>query len=232
MLKNGFNFTDDDVNTFLGIDNSPLTDDEIQKFSTNEDDRLIEEFSKVGEQRDIFEVLESKSAKDVDYFAEQKSLNQLEANILDLIGKDKRITAETIASTLKKSIKLIEDTIQSLIDRKLLDSAINKIGIDKIVERKVKTPPSEIPGKNPKTTELLIRYSYEGPEDSRNRPFCARMMKLSKTKLWSSSDIEKISERMGYSVWDRRGGWLTLKDGSHRPYCRHEWKSLVVKRKQ
>jgi hypothetical protein len=229
MLKNGFNFTDDDVNTFLGIDNSPLTDDEIQKFSTNEDDRLIEEFSKVGEQRDIFEILQSKSASEFDYFAEQKGLNQLEANILDLIGKDKKITPEVLASTLKKDVKLIEETLKGLVEKKLLKATIVKVGIDKVIEREVMTPPSELEGKNPKTQEILIRYSYEGPEDSSNRPFCAKLMELK--RFYSRSDIELISERVGYSVWDRRGGWLTLKDGTHREYCRHRWQANFVKRK-
>ena len=40
------------------------------------------------------------------------------------------------------------------------------------------------------------------------------MMQLSKTKLWSRQDIENISLRLGYSVWDRRGGWWTMPDGN------------------
>jgi hypothetical protein len=230
MLKNGFNFTEDDVNTFLGIDNSPLTDDEIQKFSTNEDERLIQEFSTCGDNRDDFKILESKSARSVDYFAEQKELNQLEANILDLIGKDKKITPEVLAKTLKKDVKVIEETLKGLIERKLLKATITKVGQDQIIEREVKTPPSELEGKNPKTQEILIRYSYEGPQDSKNRYFCAELLRLN--RLYSRVDIELLSERVGYSVWDRKGGWLTLSDGSHRPYCRHEWKVNLVKRKK
>jgi DNA-binding Lrp family transcriptional regulator len=229
MLKNGFNFTEDDVNTFLGIDNSPLTDDEIQKFSTNEDDRLIEEFSKVGENRDIFEILESKSAKEFDYFAEQKQLNQLEANILDLINKDKRITPEVLASTLKTDVKVINETLKGLIESKILKAIYTKVGADQITEREVMKPASELEGKKPKTQEILIRYSYEGPEDSRNRPFCAKLMELK--RMYSRPEIELISERVGYSVWDRRGGWLTLKDGTHREYCRHRWQANKVTRK-
>jgi DNA-binding Lrp family transcriptional regulator len=229
MLKNGFNFTDDDVNTFLGIDNSPLTDDEIQKFSTNEDDRLIEEFGKVGESRDLFEILESKSAKEFDYFAEQKQLNQLEANILDLINKDKRITPEVLASTLRTDVKVINETLKGLIESKILKAIYTKVGADQITEREVMKPASELEGKKPKTQEILIRYSYEGPEDSRNRPFCAKLMELK--RMYSRPEIELISERVGYSVWDRRGGWLTLKDGTHREYCRHRWQANKVTRK-
>jgi DNA-binding Lrp family transcriptional regulator len=238
MLKNGFNFTEDDVNTFLGIDNSPLTDDEIQKFSTNEDDRLIEEFSLCGESRNIFEVLESKSAKEFDYFAEQKQLNQLEANILDLIGKDKRITPEVLAKTLNTDVKVINETLKGLIESKILKAIYTKVGSDQIIERKVMTPPSELEGKKPKTQEILIRYSYEWkpqfgvssanksttPLIDNSRDFCKQLLRLD--RFYSRSDIELISERVGYSVWDRKGGWWGNKEE-----CRHRWVANKVIRK-
>jgi DNA-binding Lrp family transcriptional regulator len=230
MLKNGFNFTDDDVNTFLGIDNSPLTDDEIQKFSTNEDDRLIDEFSKVGESRDLFEILESKSAKEFDYFAEQKQLNQLEANILDLINKDKRITPEVLASTLKTNVKVINETLKGLIENKILKAIYTKVGADQITEREVMKPASELEGKKPKTQEILIRYSYEwkpGFSDAdlpTSRDFCRRLIRLD--RMYSRPEIELISERVGYSVWDRKGGWY-----GNSPECRHRWQANKVTRK-
>ena len=234
MLKNGFGFTDQDVNDFLGIDDSPLTHDEIQKFSMTNDDRLIEAFGNHGESPDNFIIIDKKKVSEVaeyESFEDISSLNQLQANILDLISKDKRITPEVIASTLKVSTKDVEQTIQDLIDNEYLKQSESKIGTDIIIERELTAPISELQGKNPskKVTEILIRYSYEGPQDSRNRPFCARLMKLN--KFYSRSDIESISMIMGYSVWDRRGGWFTEPDGSHRPYCRHEWKANLVKRK-
>jgi hypothetical protein len=36
---------------------------------------------------------------------------------------------------------------------------------------------------------------------------------------------------MGYSVWDRCGGWWTMPNGDASPQCRHEWKANIVKRK-
>jgi hypothetical protein len=101
------------------------------------------------------------------------------------------------------------------------------------VVRKLTEPLSKIPGSKKKTTtEVLLRYTYSGPQDDKNRPFCARMLDLARTKLWSRSDIENISERLGYSVWDRRGGWFTEPNGNHRPYCRHKWEVKIVTRKK
>lgn len=234
MLKNGFGFNDKDVNDFLGLDDSPLTHDEIAKFSMTNDERLLEAFESCGDSPDNYVIIDKKKVSEVsdkEYFAEISSLNQLQANILDLISKDKRITPEIIASTLNSSKKLVEETLQDLVDNEYLKQNQYKVGTDIIVERELTAPISELQGKNPskKVTEILIRYSYEGPQDSRNRAFCARLLKLN--KFYSRSDIEQISMIMGYSVWDRRGGWFTEPDGSHRPYCRHEWKANIVKRK-
>jgi len=237
MLKNGFGFNDKDVNDFLGLDDDPLTNDEIAKFSMTNDERLLEAFESCGDSPDNYVIIDKKKVSEVsdaEYFAETpeiSSLNQLQANILDQISKQKAITPEVLADVLNVSKKLVEETLKDLVDNEYLKVSEKKIGTDIIIERELTAPISELQGKNPskKVTEILIRYSYEGPQDSRNRVFCARLLKLN--KFYSRSDIEQISMIMGYSVWDRRGGWFTEPDGSHRPYCRHEWKANIVKRK-
>ena len=50
-------------------------------------------------------------------------------------------------------------------------------------------------------------------------------------KLYSRYEIEQISQRLGYSVFDRRGGFWRHKDGTTTPYCRHSWKSNIVVKK-
>lgn len=225
LLKSGFNFTDEDVNTWLGIDDDPTTPDGLQ-FSDDEE-KFFLEFENFGDDRNVFEVVTSCRASD--NFAEVKDYSQLESNILDLIAKDKRITAEVIADVLKEDVKVVSRIITEMEKTGLI---VPKI-VNDTTERELTKPLSEIK-KNGKvtTTEILIRYSYDGPEDSRNRPFCARMLDISKRKMWSRQDIENISLRLGYSVWDRRGGWLTLANGEHRPFCRHSWGANVVLRKK
>jgi DNA-binding Lrp family transcriptional regulator len=239
MLKNGFGFNDNDVNTFLGIDDSPLTDDEVQKFSVNQDDKLIEAFAINGQRSENFNVIESKSFKDHEYFAESSALNQLEANILDLISKDKRITSEVIASTLNISNKVVDEAMKGLVDNEYLKVKETKIGTDIIIERELTAPISELQGKKSKVTEIMILYSYEWrdivPANERNtaehpsRAFCKRLMGLN--KFYSRSGIEQISMIMGYSVWDRVGGWWTDPINPTPYQCRHEWKANVVTKK-
>jgi len=228
MLKNGFGFNDSDVDTFLGVDNDPLTDDEISKFSMDHDELLLQEFGLVGEGRSSYEIIETKSFKDYQEFADSP-LTQLEADVLSLITKDGLSTPEVIAKTLKRSKSDIEDIISNLLERKIISEKKTIVGTDVQIERIPNKTVSELPGKDSKVTDILVRYSYEGPQDSRNRPFCAKLLQLD--KFYSRQDIEKISERVGYSVWDRRGGWFTQPDGTHRPYCRHIWMVNIVKRK-
>lgn len=233
MLKNGFGFTDADVDTFLGIDDDPSTE---QAFASMQDDLLVNEFAACGDNVEDFEVVETHDAKGYEQFADEE-INVLKANVLDLISKDKRVTPEVMAKVLNKSVEQIDNALEAL----KLEGYLVQTGMEisilapnyTPVVRKLTQPLSKIPGGDKTTkTEVLLRYTYSGPEDSKNRPFCARMLQLAKTKLWSRSDIENISERLGYSVWDRRGGWFTEPNGNHRPYCRHRWQVKIVTRKK
>lgn len=233
MLKNGFGFTDADVDTFLGVDDDPSTE---QAFASMQDDLLVNEFAACGDSVEDFEVIETHDAKNYEAFADEE-INVLKANVLDLISKDKRVTPEVMAKVLNKSVEQIDNALEAL----KLEGYLTQTGLAisilnpnyTPVVRQLTMPLSNIPGSDKTTkTEVLLRYTYSGPEDSKNRPFCARMLQLAKTKLWSRADIESISERLGYSVWDRRGGWFTEPNGNHRPYCRHRWQVKIVTRKK
>ena len=195
-------------------------------------------FFEFGEEKDSFEVWKQKDHfQDVELFAD---VTQLQSNILDLISKDKRITPEVIADTLKEDIGVVKRIITDLVDKgfiKVAETTIGK-GIDEnvIVERQLTEPLRDIVEKvKPKTTEFLIRYSYEWKKGFNNsdkktsREFCKYL--LDANKFYSRSDIEQMSARLGYSVWDRRGGWWTKPNGEHSPSCRHIWKSNIVTRK-
>ena len=233
MLKSGFGFTDADVDTFLGIDDDPATE---QAFASMQDDLLIQEFASCGDDVNEFEVIETHEAKNYEKFADEE-INVLKANVLDLISKDKRVTPEVMAKVLNKTVDQIDNALEAL----KLEGYLVQTGMEisilapnyTPVVRKLTEPLSKIPGGEKTTkTEVLLRYTYSGPRDDKNRPFCARLLELAETKLWSRSDIENISKRLGYSVWDRRGGWFTEPNGNHRPYCRHRWNVKIVTRKK
>lgn len=233
MLKNGFGFTDSDINTFLGVDDDPLTDDEISKFSMDADELLLQEFASCGSERELYSINETRS-----FNGFEMALNQLQADVLSLITKQPLIAPEVIAETLNKSVKDIQATIDELVSNKIITEKKTLIGEDEVVRRYVNKPVSELPGKDSKVTEILIMYSYDwrvpaSQQDyNTSRPFCQKLMDLSRTRLWSRQDIENISKRVGYSVWDRCGGWWTMPNGEHSYKCRHEWKTNLVTRKK
>jgi hypothetical protein len=213
----------------LGIDMSQYQT-QPQQMS---DEFIFEEF---GEAASNFQVFKKKARFDeyTDYelFA---TINQVKADILDLISKDKRITPEVIADTLKIDIDVVNRNIEDLIKSgSLAQGTENGVLIHELT-----APLKDLTKIEPETKSFMIRYSYEWkdivPAGERNtaahpsREFCKRLMSLD--KFYSRSDIEQMSARLGYSVWDRKGKWWTMPDGTHSPSCRHEWKSVLVMRK-
>lgn len=230
MLKNGFAFTDADVNTFLGLDTDPTTFSEVDK-----ETELLEMFEKFSESLEDYEIVAEKSPKGFNHFAEELRLSQLEADILNLISKDKRINSETISSVLKEDIKIVEATLKSLVENNVIIAKEVKIGKDIIIERKR----TDVKIEKPKTISLSIAYTYAlrpelAGEDiliDGSRSFCRYMVKLAKTRLWSSANIQQLSVTLGYSVFDRVGGFWNNK-GKIETHCRHEWKPVLVKNKK
>ena len=230
MLKGGYALSDEEVSTWLGA----------EELEFNETDFQV--FFEFGEDRSAYDVFRSKSRfSDDDDYQSFADVTQLQSNILDLIVKDKRITPEVIADTLKEDVGAVKRVIDDLTEKGYIKTSEVKQGkgIDSnvIIERQLTAPINKIvEAIKPQTTEILIRYSYEwkaGFNDSdlsTSRPFCKYL--VTANKFYSRSEIEMMSARLGYSVWDRRGGWYT-KPGTntHSPSCRHEWRSNIVRRK-
>ena len=212
---------------------------ETMKAHFNDDFTIFHEF---GESKESYKVWKQKTrfSDDTDFqmFAD---VSQLQSNVLDLISKDKRVTVDVIAEVLKSNPDTIANVISDLVDLGYLEVSEYSIGkgIDEniITEHILTAPLNEIVAKiKPTTKELLIRYSYEWKSGFNNtdkktsRPFCLAL--LDAGKMYSRSEIEQISARLGYSVWDRGGGWYTVPGTEkHEPSCRHQWVSNIVTRK-
>jgi len=241
LLRQGLGLPDKDINEILGIP----TASGAMSFDA-EEDRIIGMFDAAGESKNDYQIVKSKPVNfgtDVEAefdeevyikeaFLTTTDLTVSESRILDLIKKDKLISAVTISGLIGETVAYVQGKIDALITRGYIQQNTTSDGLDDIIERVVieqpVIPPTTID--NTPISKISIMYSYEGPQDSRNRPFCARMMEL--RRLYTRKDIEDISARLGYSVFDRRGGFWTRK-GTHdtTPYCRHSWKSNIVIKK-
>lgn len=202
-------------------------------------------FETVGESREEFVVIDGWEAerdselKFYQSFAEAVSVT--EANIIDLIRKDKRISPAVIADTLKVSREWVARKLADMVARGVIEQSSMQVGGDTIVERKpVGTVADLTEEYKPTTTEVFIRYSYEakpgvGPAiKPTTRPFCRKLVQLHQQgRIYSRADIEQITQRVGYSVFDRAGGFWNMGNGIISPSCRHFWKTnIVIKKKR
>jgi hypothetical protein len=228
MLKSAYGLGEEELATWLGAD----------EFS-NDMDAVIQVFSEYGDSVDNYKTLMTRQVfgKDLEQeelaFRDEVIDDTLDKKILDVIAKNKGISDEDIAKAVKEDLVVVKERINKLQELDILK--INPKGV-----RSLTKPLSEIIDK-PVKTSFLVRYSYEWkspdivPVSQRDtkkhpsRPFCAKLMSMN--KLYSRSEIESISRRLGYSVFDRGGGWWNMGDGVNSPSCRHQWVSKVVIKK-
>ena len=228
MLKAGLGMTDSDINAMLGIDDDPTTDD--FQFSALDEDTVIGMFSECGEPKCNYNILQSKavfSAREA--FAEDSLIDKaLDKQILALIDKDPKISIDDLAGATKKSRDVVQGRLSYLVE----SGAINYD--PKIEERKLTKPLSKLVD-DMEVTTFEVRYSYEWkpivPSYQRDTPahpsrqFCRKL--IAEDKFWTRKGIEMLSARLGYSVFDRGGGWW-----GDSPSCRHEWRRNVVVKKK
>jgi hypothetical protein len=154
-----------------------------------------------------------------------ESLTEEERRLVSQVKRDPLISKKDLAVNLEVSEGKLDELIKSLKDKKVLtltEGAWNVINI---------LPTQSAIGKiADELRKYEVRYKYQGPKDSKNRAFCKALLNLN--KLYTRDEISKISQRVGRNVWTKRGGWYT-KPGTdiHLPYCRHQWASILVKKK-
>ena len=128
---------------------------------------------------------------------------------------------------------MISAAIASMESNGLLKSnQVNKNGAT-IIERELSNEGKSQKKARKPLAEIQIRYSYEVSPGlgsaiiPTTREFCKRLINLD--RIYSRAEIEQISQRLGYSVWQRRGGFYhNPKTGATTPYCRHRWVEQVV----
>ena len=228
MLKAGLGMKDDEINTMLGIDDDPTTDD--FQFSALDEDTVIGMFSECGEPKCNYNILHSKavfSAREA--FADDSLIDKaLDKQILALIDKDPKISIDDIAGATKKSRDVVQGRLSYLVESGAINYNPN------IEERKLTKPLSKLVD-DMEVTTFEVRYSYEWkpivPSSQRDtaahpsRQFCRKL--IAEDKFWTRKGIEMLSARLGYSVFDRGGGWW-----GDSPSCRHEWRRNVVVKKK
>lgn len=198
-----------------------LTDDDFEKVkhigSAKQDFRVfkkldynIENFSDVKAIE-----LQFDDDKDIaDYLIKNGIKNMTIVQIKAAIRKDLGIAVT--AADLKKVIQGLEDS-----------GVINKSDLDKGITIKPTEKSMQPALENIRRVE--VRYSYDGVQDDRNRPFCAKL--LANDKYYSREDIQQMSSLFGYDVFAYRGGFYhNPATNTTTPYCRHRFVAHSVVR--
>jgi hypothetical protein len=191
-------------------------------------------FAEYGEDRETYNIIKSEVyiGQDDDFkmsFAAVTEFTERESKVMELLKKQPDLSNDQIAEALKYEKDVVNAIVEKLTESKVIEPIVKGgITIRKITER---LPAQTLP-------EIKVMYTYEkrsdvaGPElIPTSRPFCVKMVGLSKTRMFSREDIQKLSERLGYSVFKRAGGFWN-NDGTIEFQCRHGWmKHVVIKKK-
>ncbi len=147
-----------------------------------------------------------------------------EKDISDYLIKNgiKNMTLTQIKAAIRKDlgIAVTADEIRTIIIGLEDSGVINKADVGKGITINPTEKSMQPALENIRRVE--VRYSYEGPQDDKNRPFCAKLM--ANDRYYTREDIQQMSSLFGYSVWDYRGGFYhNPNTNTTTPYCRHKW---------
>jgi hypothetical protein len=246
MLSAGFGLSAEEVNTLLGVQEQKFSnpnepwwgeeDDESDLGWGDEEFKVLEVVaSKFGSNADEYVVMNSRPIRfdsDLDTqvrqaFAELgEEEKELDAKIEAYRKKNRDASVEEMAKEFGVSKAKVAKRVAYLMnkDRYPIARAVDTIAKE---------------GAKPTAEPVLeVRYKYawaagfSNADKGTSREFCKVMLDLAdQGKVYTRQDIDSISSIMGYSVWNRRGGWYHMKNGVNRPQCRHVWEQQIVIRK-
>jgi hypothetical protein len=246
MLSAGFGLSAQEIDTMLGVQSQEFSeptwgqeDDEDYGWGDEEFKVLEVVASKFGSHADDYHVMHSKPMRfdtNIDEnirlaFAELgEEEKELDLKIEAYRKKNRDASVEEMAKEFGVSKAKVAKRVAYLItkDRYPISRAVDKIA-EQNLPKNVKEVAEPV---------LEVRYKYAwatgfSNKDKRSsREFCKVMLDLAgQGKVYTRDDIDGISAIMGYSVWNRRGGWYHTPSGVNRPQCRHVWEQQLVIRK-
>jgi hypothetical protein len=246
MLSAGFGLSSQEIDTMLGVQSQEFSepqwgqeDDEDYGWGEEEFKVLEVVASKFGCHADDYHVMHSKPMRfdsNIDEnirlaFAELGEEEvELDKKIEAYRKKNRDASVEEMAKEFGVSKAKVAKRVAYLItkDRYPISRAVDKIA-EQNLPKNVKEVAEPV---------LEVRYKYawatgfSNKDKGSSREFCKVMLDLAgQGKVYTREDIDGISAIMGYSVWNRRGGWYHTPSGVNRPQCRHVWEQQLVIRK-
>ena len=235
------NLTKNELRALAGIEptNQEIAQQPIQ-MSSQDWEKEISVFEKFGESADNFEEIESRKItfsddhyefeshlefNEKELFATIYEPNEIERKLLDVVKKNPLITKTDIGKILDVSESKVREIVKKLESEKLLGMTEGAWNILTVPPRA-----SVLDKVSDELSQFSVKYKYTGPKDNKNRDFCRALLNLN--KVYTRAEIDEISKIVDRNVWTKRGGWQTIKGSDiHLPFCRHQWSSVLVKKK-
>jgi hypothetical protein len=242
------NMTQDEIREKLGL--PPLVpiavpETTTQAFSDQDDDFAISIFADFGESRSDYNVIKSRRVQFDDNFEPIPHqefadidiiITNVQSGILDLLQKNPLTTVDDMITALKVDRQVIIGALSTLENNRLIDVKPFNDNGSEVISREITDEGKKQKSARRPIADIQIKYSYEvtpglgAPIIPTTRKFCENLINLD--KIYSRKEIQNISQRLGYSVWQRRGGFYTNpRNGVTTPYCRHRWVEQVVIKK-
>lgn len=212
---------------------------EVQ-MSSQEWEKEIRIFAEFGESADLYDEIESRKVtfsddhyefeshlefNERELFAKIYEPTEVEKELLDIVKKNPLLSKTEIGKIMGLSESKVKELVVNLEKNKVL-------GITEGAWNILTPPPSAsiLDRVSNELDSFKVKYKYTGPRDSKNRDFCRALLNLN--KVYTRAEIDKISSIVDRNVWTKRGGWQTVKGTDiHLPFCRHQWSSVLVKKK-
>lgn len=240
MLKGGLGLTDGDINSMLGIDDDPATEDVALSKHIADTEESLNVFAEFGEGKDGYTILQtsevhfgSDSPEAMAFEMDSPVKTLREKQLVEIVAKNPVIPPNDIARVLRMPVEEVQQILDRLQEAKIITYD------PKSGSRRLNEPISKVIDAPPVTT-IVVRYSYEWkpqfavsnadkattPLIDRSRPFCKRVLELD--RFYTLRDIQAMSARLGYDVFTRGGGWW-----GDSPSCRHRWvANRVIQKKK
>jgi DNA-binding Lrp family transcriptional regulator len=230
-----------EMREMAGLSPEPeIVEAEPMQMSSQDWEREIRVFAEFGESADLYDEIESRKItfsddhyefeshlefNEKELFATIYEPTSAEKKLLDIVKKNPLISQTDIAKIMDMTRGAVGNMLDKLKREKLL-------GITEGAWNILTVPPrsSVLDRVTDELSKFNVKYKYTGPRDNKNRDFCRALLNLN--KVYTRAEIDKISGIVDRNVWTKRGGWQTVKGTDiHLPFCRHQWSSVLVKKK-
>jgi len=216
-LKKEFKEVEDEI-LFSQLDNTGI---EVEKLET------IETFIKPITNIEEAQKFENELLKDFK-FEINRVLTGAEKSILDLLIDNPDLPITEISEALSIPQSEVNDLIAELQNAGALD---NEFKPTEDAKQSIQKPEDE----------TFVVYKYiERPDapplKTQSRPFCIRMMALSRTRRYTLQQLSTLTNDLGQTgidIFTKRGGWYNNpRTGQITPFCRHIWEMQIVRLKK